>query len=929
MSSNRFALIIANDQYEDESLSKLEAPKYDAYALAEVLGDPETSNFYVQLAVNKKSHTVNQLIETFFNKRKRDDLLLLYFSGHGIKDEDGKLYFATPNTKCDRLMSTAVAASFVNELMRKTRSRSQVLLLDCCYSGAFAKGMIAKSGSAIGTTVGTYFQGRGRVVLTASDSMQYAFEEDKLVEKGSVNSIFTSAIVEGIRTWEADSNNDNRISIHELYDYIDSYVQERTPNQQPVMWSFNTQGEMIIAEREYAPGMDDEDIEVYEHVATQYPEETQLQVETEQPVEVEQPTAETVPPSQVQVSAELVTPVLEEPTESKKFPVNPVILVAIILVAIIGISYWLGIGPFTRTTDVEGGGTVVLVIEDFSVDGFTLRWSVSGATSVSIDQGIGSVALSGSTTVSPDETTTYTLTAANGDVIRYAIEQVVVDEIDVPVFDDFLTKPNIITLTYYHLSDPSTPDHYKLEIITYAQNTSVPINYVKVIYPEDINGESEHQLSIVEPITDPVIYFKHLSMPSQVTGEFTFEVEVKGETYQDTFHVTSNSYCQYPVDVSSPKHDQHFTSSEDLVFNWTTDQTNTAEQFIHLWQGTDDSKVYEGSVSGLPLDYGGPNLNPDYYDLEIEIWTRFHGDIVVHGRIFIDDGGGPVVQEDARVVVLNRGGDINEVQLVALQQDFTNVDWIVVTGEIEEEHLDSADMLIMSQDNYTWSYESWEVEYIKNWLSLGDKTIWITGDSDFADTWMRQVESNYILEEIGSCLRVESCSVEDHVSYARDYGDPPPEGAYRVLGTPYTNFEGFLTGVDTSLFHGPGAIIGKDGSSYYDLVSSTPPSTSISVLMTTSTDATEKGFIKNHDSIPPEYHTIDTYYKVALMAVEELDSNLIIVTGDSIYNHDYGLYKPELRAPTEDLRNRYEVEYPTQGDVLFSNILEYVIDKSS
>ena len=133
LSRNRFALVIANDEYEDESLSKLIAPKFDAYALAEVLGDPGTCNFTVQLVLNKKSHIVNQYIEAFFEDRKRDDLLLLYFSGHGIKDEDGRLYFATPNTKRKRLLSTAVSASFVNDLMHKTRSRSQILLLDCCY----------------------------------------------------------------------------------------------------------------------------------------------------------------------------------------------------------------------------------------------------------------------------------------------------------------------------------------------------------------------------------------------------------------------------------------------------------------------------------------------------------------------------------------------------------------------------------------------------------------------------------------------------------------------------------------------------------------------------------------------------------------------------------------------------------------------------
>jgi len=41
----------------------------------------------------------------------------------------------------------------------------------------------------------------------------------------------------------------------------------------------------------------------------------------------------------------------------------------------------------------------------------TLSWTTSGATSVSIDNGVGSQSVSGSVTVSPAQTTLYTLTA--------------------------------------------------------------------------------------------------------------------------------------------------------------------------------------------------------------------------------------------------------------------------------------------------------------------------------------------------------------------------------------------------------------------------------------------------------------------------------------------------------------------------------------
>jgi len=100
-------------------------------------------------------------------------LLLLYFSGHGLKDEMGRLYFATTDTDRRLLRSTAVSAALLHDLMNDCNSRRQALLLDCCYSGAFARGKTHhKAGQTV--DIGEYFgQGRGQFVLTASDAMQY------------------------------------------------------------------------------------------------------------------------------------------------------------------------------------------------------------------------------------------------------------------------------------------------------------------------------------------------------------------------------------------------------------------------------------------------------------------------------------------------------------------------------------------------------------------------------------------------------------------------------------------------------------------------------------------------------------------------------------------------------------------------------------
>src|SRR6266498_1150815 len=144
--------------------------------------------------------------------------------------------------------STAVAAEFVNRRMGRSRSRRVVLLLDCCYAGAFERGMTARAGSGVG--IEDHFGGRGRAVITASSAMEYAFEGDELTDtKALAPSVFTSALVEGLRTGDADRDQDGYIALDELYDYVYDKVREATPNQTPGKWTFGVQGELVIARR--------------------------------------------------------------------------------------------------------------------------------------------------------------------------------------------------------------------------------------------------------------------------------------------------------------------------------------------------------------------------------------------------------------------------------------------------------------------------------------------------------------------------------------------------------------------------------------------------------------------------------------------------------------------------------------------------------
>jgi hypothetical protein len=54
-----------------------------------VLRDPQIGGFDVRMLLDEPAHAVSLAVEEFFADRKPDDLLVLHFSCHGVKDEDG------------------------------------------------------------------------------------------------------------------------------------------------------------------------------------------------------------------------------------------------------------------------------------------------------------------------------------------------------------------------------------------------------------------------------------------------------------------------------------------------------------------------------------------------------------------------------------------------------------------------------------------------------------------------------------------------------------------------------------------------------------------------------------------------------------------------------------------------------------------------
>jgi formylglycine-generating enzyme required for sulfatase activity/uncharacterized caspase-like protein len=232
----KVALLIGVSEYR-AGFTPIPSVVKDVDALYRVLVDPERGDFLSENIIclkNPDRQKMEDAIHSLFHDRQKDDLVLFYFSGHGIKDAKNKLYLGTCITQKDNsgslVPTSAVDATTLHDRMESSKSQRKVIILDSCYSGAIAQGMTVKDD---GTVRLEDLGGKGRAILTSSTATQYSIGAEA-TEYGSTGlSIYTRYLVEGIETGAADLDEDDWISVDELHKYAAERVQQAAPTMTP------------------------------------------------------------------------------------------------------------------------------------------------------------------------------------------------------------------------------------------------------------------------------------------------------------------------------------------------------------------------------------------------------------------------------------------------------------------------------------------------------------------------------------------------------------------------------------------------------------------------------------------------------------------------------------------------------------------------
>jgi hypothetical protein len=181
----------------------------------------------------------------------RDDTVIIFLASHGATEMDAsspdgdglEKYILPHNADPKDLYSSAIPMSEVARIFQRISSERLVFISDTCYSGASGGRTILAGGTRAnvsGAFLERLSQGKGRVIITASDTNELSVEKDELR-----HGVFTYYLLEGL--WgKADLDGDGVITVDEVYRYVSARVPKATgQNQHPVIKG-ETTGQIVL-----------------------------------------------------------------------------------------------------------------------------------------------------------------------------------------------------------------------------------------------------------------------------------------------------------------------------------------------------------------------------------------------------------------------------------------------------------------------------------------------------------------------------------------------------------------------------------------------------------------------------------------------------------------------------------------------------------
>lgn len=195
----------------------------DAYRMYAFLKSPEggaLDDEHIRILIDEEAtlSNIKRTMEEIFSKAGHNDLVLLYYSGHGLPGAFLPYDFDGFNNK--------FLHEEVNAILKRSPAKYKLCIADACHSG----GLLAMRGSNPNMLANYYSRlaqaNPGTALIMSSKS-----EETSLESSGLRQGVFSHYLIRGLKG-EADRDNDGYVSVQELYHFVYTNVRAYTGNLQ-------------------------------------------------------------------------------------------------------------------------------------------------------------------------------------------------------------------------------------------------------------------------------------------------------------------------------------------------------------------------------------------------------------------------------------------------------------------------------------------------------------------------------------------------------------------------------------------------------------------------------------------------------------------------------------------------------------------------
>ena len=229
--ANRYAVIVGVSSYEDSGRSGLTDLAYaddDARAFRKTLVAQGWDNDHIRCLIDQDAtkEKIEDALASWLTKAGKDDLVVLFWSGHGYPDpaDTRRVYFACYDTDIAKPHS-GWRMDLVMDRIEELKSRNVLVIADTCHAG----NLIVR-GDDKGIAVRPYVEElRDKDRVPPGWIYMVSAEADrKAVEHSSwSNGAFTHCLILGL-SGKADADLDGRVTMLELKAYMSSAMPEET-----------------------------------------------------------------------------------------------------------------------------------------------------------------------------------------------------------------------------------------------------------------------------------------------------------------------------------------------------------------------------------------------------------------------------------------------------------------------------------------------------------------------------------------------------------------------------------------------------------------------------------------------------------------------------------------------------------------------------